>query len=88
MLLQCSFFTLLVGRMGRDVAKNNRREKRNEQIRSEYQTQFAAGLRSEVILETLARRWYLAPDTLERIVFQRGRYRDPLLMSTSNPTEA
>lgn len=49
-------------------------EARNETIRNEYQTLFAEGLRTEVICERLSSKYFLQPDTVQRIAFKKDRY--------------
>ncbi|GAB2586406.1 hypothetical protein GCM10027190_39380 [Spirosoma areae] len=52
------------------------RDRRNADIRAEYVHLFnVEGKRNKVILALLSKKWYMAEDTIERIVFQRGRYR-------------
>lgn len=52
------------------------REQRNRQIRKEFfRLHDVEGKRNEVIYALLSQKYFLAPGTIERIVFQRGRYR-------------
>lgn len=53
------------------------RDQRNEQIRKEFfRMHDVDGKRNEVIYALLSKKYFLAADTIERIVFQRGRYRE------------
>ncbi len=63
------------------------REQRNAKIRLYYTTQFGKGLRTAVIIKALSNQWCLAEDTIERIVFQRGRYRTTSAHSVSSTTQ-
>lgn len=59
--------------------------KRNDAIRSEYFRMFnVQGKRNEVILRSLSDKYFLAPDTIERIVFRRGRYRPETVQISEN----
>ncbi|WP_338875691.1 hypothetical protein WBJ53_08695 [Spirosoma sp. SC4-14] len=59
-----------------DTSAQTLKQKRNEAIRAEYQKMFTAGKRNEFILEALSVKYFLTTDTLERIIFQRGRYKE------------
>lgn len=59
----------------------SRREQRNLTIRNDYARLFKDGLRSEVILDKLADRFALEPDTVERIVRGIGHYRPTAALS-------
>jgi hypothetical protein len=60
-----------------------RREQRNEQIKADFNTYHKDGFRNEIIYEKLAAKYYLAPDTIERIVFGRGTYRKQSILVVS-----
>ncbi|WP_080058313.1 hypothetical protein [Spirosoma aerolatum] len=52
------------------------RDQRNAKIRAEFfRMHDVEGKRNEVIYALLSQKYFLAADTIERIVFQRGRYR-------------
>lgn len=51
-----------------------RRVRRNQNIKDEFKRMYAEGLRNEVILARLSDKYYLASDTIERIVWERGNY--------------
>jgi hypothetical protein len=51
------------------------REQRNAKIRAEYTFMYTIeGKRNDVILNQLSAKYFLAVDTVERIVWQRGHY--------------
>jgi len=43
-------------------------KERNEQIRRQYSKEYGKGFRHSVILEKLARKWFLAESTIEQII--------------------
>ena len=66
------------------TAPLSRRDQRNADIRNEYFHLFRSeGKRNEVILTQLAKKWYMAEDTIERIVFQRGHYKPQSVAASS-----
>mgnify|MGYP001808013997 CR=1 FL=1 len=51
------------------------REQRNAQIRADYNYLYhTEGKRHDIIVNQLSTKFYLAVDTIERIVWQRGHY--------------
>ena len=59
------------------------RVERNARIRAEFQQQYERGQRVNFILAELSKRYYLAEDTLERIVFERGHYKPTATSGTA-----
>lgn len=60
------------------------RDERNARIRADFQNQYERGQRVNFILKDLSGRYFLAEDTLERIVFERGYYRQAATVGASS----
>ncbi|MEZ0611951.1 hypothetical protein ACAW74_25790 [Fibrella sp. WM1] len=52
-----------------------RLHQRNEAIRSKYFSRHDKGFRNEIIVADLAMEFFLSLDTVQKIVWQRGHYR-------------
>ena len=70
----------------RSTTPSTLRDQRNAQIRADYTRLYASGQRSAFIIIGLSERYFLAEDTIERIVFQRGHYRSEIPVTTQFAT--